>query len=517
MGAPVIATWNPRDAGCLQRALRLTNEAFAETLGAAPRTVAKWNANASMSLTMEMQAALDTLLSRSPQDAQQRFAELRSPATARVIHGPDDVSDRLSAARHLHTSLTFLDELSGAVPGTAFAAVANPSSGTMGRGIPPPAVHVLVDRGSVARLLSSYYASSDGQAAQLEIVTARERLGTTLVAPARQVAALGGSHSYAAAFTYIQRAEPAMPAGTPELLAAAHQRLQRCLVGGTRFSDQATYRLVDAHLGPDGIRAGFSPSSFAKYGLTWDLLEGEALDAVASGNYALPLRDQLLPTLSSVLEPAGRLCFGGAVALSAFARPAAAGREPDYVLLVQERSPRVINANGRLAVIPKCFHQPTNEPRAEVDIATTIRRELEEELFGRQEVDSSAGSHAVADLLHPSRMTKPMRWLLAESALDVQLTGFAYNLLTGSFEFPALVAVHDERFWTRFGGRVAANWESSGLMRFSSLDTEGLEHLIHDPRWSDEGLVALALGLKRLALISPERVRLPAFEIGATS
>ena len=59
--------------------------------------------------------------------------------------------------------------------------------------------------------------------------------------------------------------------------------------------------------------------------------------------------------------------------------------------------------------------------------------------------------------------------------------------------------------------------ESAGLTRYSSLDSEGLENLMDDPRWSDEGLVALALGLKRLAALDPERVRLPNFEIGVTS
>jgi hypothetical protein len=53
-----------------------------------------------------------------------------------------------------------------------------------------------------------------------------------------------------------------------------------------------------------------------------------------------------------------RICAGGPVALLAAARPAnAIGRkQPDYALLVQERSPRVLNAVGKLAVIPKAFH-----------------------------------------------------------------------------------------------------------------------------------------------------------------
>ena len=73
----------------------------------------------------------------------------------------------------------------------------------------------------------------------------------------------------------------------------------------------------------------------------------------------------------------------------------------DFVLLVQERSGSVLNAAGKLAVIPKGFHQPLKEPRAEAPIGATLRRELEEELFGRAEVHSTAGEPRVAAALPP--------------------------------------------------------------------------------------------------------------------
>src|SRR6478735_12704481 len=82
MTSVVVPTWQPADAVCLQQALRLTNESFAETLGSAARTVAKWHANPAMKLTTEMQAALDTLLSRATEDARERFAELRFAGVA---------------------------------------------------------------------------------------------------------------------------------------------------------------------------------------------------------------------------------------------------------------------------------------------------------------------------------------------------------------------------------------------------------------------------------------------------
>ena len=67
------------------------------------------------------------------------------------------------------------------------------------------------------------------------------------------------------------------------------------------------------------------------------------------------------------------------------------------------------------------------------------------------------------------------------------------------------------------GGAIVANWEAARLRTISSLDREGLAALVNEPGWSDEGLVAFSLGLKRLAELSPERVALPPFEIGVES
>ena len=38
----VVDIWTGRTAGCLRTALRMTNEEFAQRLGTAVRTVAKW-------------------------------------------------------------------------------------------------------------------------------------------------------------------------------------------------------------------------------------------------------------------------------------------------------------------------------------------------------------------------------------------------------------------------------------------------------------------------------------------
>lgn len=511
----VVSTWRPAEAARLQQALRLTNEAFADTLGAAPRTVAKWHANPSMTLTLEMQAALDTLLARASADAQQRFVQLAGlPAVSEP--SADDVRQvaaQLGEARHLHSALTWLDDLQGAQAGASFAAVVAKAARATSRAGAAD-VSQRLDRQALAGQLLDYYSRGSGVPGNVHLTTAQGRLDTSLVVPERGAGVLG--YGAVGGFELARAEQPRVPHASAELVRRAEERLVRALAGGIRFADQPTYRLLRCDTPPDGTRATFALTTFARYALTWDLLEEEVSGARRTGVEPLALRDELLPNMESVLTPAVRECVGGTLALTACARPARGDRPADYLLLVQERSGRVVNGAGRMAVIPKCFHQPTNEPRAEVDIRTTLLRELEEELFGRAEVDSTGEASRFADVLHPSRMTRPLRWLMGSTGLDIRLTGFAYNLVAGSYEFPALVAVHDEAFWSQFGGDVEANWESTGLTRYSSVDPDGIEELLNDPRWSNEGLVAFALGLKQLAETNPERVRLPDFEIGVT-
>jgi hypothetical protein len=249
-----------------------------------------------------------------------------------------------------------------------------------------------------------------------------------------------------------------------------------------------------------------------------DLLERELVDSVMGGRTVrrggLPMRDRYLPDLASVVDIGGRLCAGGVVALCAIARPADSYRsEADYALLVQERSGHVLNAARRLAVIPKGFHQPLKDVRADARIGATLRREMEKELFGRSEVDSTMGESRVAAPMHPNRLSAPMRWLLDEPGrLRMECTGFGLNLVSGNYEFASLVVIEDDEFWTRYGGDVQSNWETAGLRLYSSLDRQMVDNLIFDELWSNEGLFAFLLGLNRLREIGGRRVDLPIIE-----
>src|SRR6478672_3179505 len=216
MRSVVVPTWQPADAVCLQQALRLTNESFAETLGSAARTVAKWHANPAMKLTTEMQAALDTLLSRATEDARQRFAELRSAGAGDSSQVAESVV-ALYGATHLHSALEFLDELRGSAPGTSLAAVANRSAALNGH---EPMGHV--DRGAVADRLLDFYSTESGLEGAVRIRSTEGDMMTSLVTPK---GGLAHPKTGVPSFRFARRTAAPRTPGSPDLLAVAETRL----------------------------------------------------------------------------------------------------------------------------------------------------------------------------------------------------------------------------------------------------------------------------------------------------
>jgi transcriptional regulator with XRE-family HTH domain len=300
-------------------------------------------------------------------------------------------------------------------------------------------------------------------------------------------------------------------------IAAKHavDRLAEAAALDVRITNAPIYRLVDIDTAPAGVGGSVGLTPFVRYALTMDLLERELVDAVAAGvdcrPGSLPLRDRHLPDFSSIVDVSGRLCAGGALALCAIARPADPYRgAADYALLVQERSGLVLNMTRRLSVIPKGFHEPLTDVRADVPLGATLRREMEEELFGRSDVDNTRGEPRVAAPMHPSRLSEPMRWLMEDpNRLRMECTGFGLNMVSGNYEFAGLIVIEDEEFWSRFGGHIEANWESAGLRQYSSLDCQTVTELIAHESWSSEGLFALLLGIRRLMETGGTRVNLP--------
>jgi transcriptional regulator with XRE-family HTH domain len=292
---------------------------------------------------------------------------------------------------------------------------------------------------------------------------------------------------------------------------AAIRRLAAVELTDTVIVNNPLYRLLNIAVDHHSITASLGLSEFAAYALTSDLLEEELLAAIGSAGDqaaldptgAMPLRTALLPSTAAATTLDARVCVGGAVALTAVARRPA-DSPPDYLLLVQERSSAVLNVTGRLAVIPKAFHQPLDEPAREAPVSVTLERELEEELLGREDLERLAvdtGSRRVAPL-HPRGVSEPLAWLIAHrdtGSYQRECTGFGFNMVTGNYEFACLIVIDDERWWDNFGHLVQMNWEAARVHCLSSLDTDGLAALASDPRWSNEGLFAFLQGLRRLA------------------
>jgi hypothetical protein len=307
---------------------------------------------------------------------------------------------------------------------------------------------------------------------------------------------------------------------SPEVLSAAIARLASTLVARRSGAEpvmvnKPLYRLVDLTMARSHMEARFALDWFAHYALTYDLLEQELRMAVG-GNIPnhLPLRDCLLASAADVANTSQRLCAGGFACLFAIARPESWSHPADFLVVVQRRSSRVLNLRGALSVIPKGFHQHLVSPRDDVALGVTVHREMEEELFGRIDFDEEAGRLALGlDPHNPTLLSTPARWLADNGTYSAECAGVGLNLVTGNYDFACLVAIPQEEFWSRFGGACLPNWEADDIQTYSTADAEGIQALIADPRWSNEGLFALIEGLRRLSERFPERVSLPAMEM----
>ncbi|TKG68340.1 transcriptional regulator [Prauserella endophytica] len=522
------APWTGRTACALQNALRLSNELFAEHLGIGVRTVASWHQKPTLKPKSEMQQLLDTAYERASPVVLTRFAELvgdapsqRSAEPAADDKARADAELRLADDPHVGAALEWLDTYAGWNPGTSRRQVAAQLADLD--------VRALRDRGArrgqishaqATRSLLAYYGSEPSGYGTYAAKYHRERLVDTTILTRPdwldlECRLLGGSDDLR-----FDHASP--PAATPldgRTVEAAIRRLAETLELGTRLVNMPLYRLRTIDIEGPQLSGTLGLAPFVQYALTMDLLEGELLDAIsADGSLTpgrLPLRDQYLPDLASVARFDGRLCAGGVLALCAIARPRGLHGDADYLILVQQRSGSVVNANRQLAVIPKGFHQPVADLRGDTQVGATLLREMEEELFGRDDVDNTVGEQRSADPMHSSRLSQPMRWLLenpVEQRFRLECTGFGLNLVSGNYEFPSLIVIEDEEFWVRFGGQIEANWESSNLRRYSTLDTGLLSELLDDVAWSNEGLFAVLQGFRRLAELGGRRVRLPHVE-----
>lgn len=515
----VIATWTGRLANALKLALRMSTEAFAETLGASLRTAAGWSQDPDIVPSIVMQAALDTLLSKADTDTKKRFELLVYGRTARAGESEmPTASDLLTD--HL---VSWVDLHAGWQPGTAQLKLNDRLDQiTPHQALQRAAKRARVTRNTIALALNQIYESPRGEH-QLYVARCRSTEITTSILTNREwtklVVPLG--HGQDTLTMSPESSRPLLQLSAEAATAAVH-RIAESVSLRTRVFNAALYCLADIEISSSRISGQIWLGQFADYMLTLDLLETELVDALVDGGgeatwSRLPLRKHYLGSIGQAVNLQHRLCAGGPLALLAIARPSSRGHGPDYAIIIQERSARVLNAAGRLAVIPKAFHQPLSDFSDDAQLSATLEREFEEELLGREELELAGGPGQRLDPLHRSRLSEPMRWLADRRDPGIwrtECTGFGLNLISGNYEFASLITIEDEQWWTLFGGQLVANWEAGGIRIYSSLDIEGIATLVSDERWSNEGLFAFLQGIRHLAQTGGPRVNLPPIELG---
>jgi hypothetical protein len=519
-----VTNWTGHTACALQAALRLSNEGFAERLGVGVRTVASWHQKPSLRPRPEMQQVLDTALDQASPAIKERFSVLLAPAPHTEAKPQEngetaDAERRLSTDPSIGSALNRLDQYAGWEPGTARRQVAFRLARLDLRDLQDRANRQRrIAQGRMAEALGDYYKGRASGHGRYSAHYGADSAIVTSVITDPDWLDLGRPLTEVSDRLTLTNAPDTNLSFDEQAASAAAQRLAETLAMGTRLVDMPLYRLLAIDISQGVITGSMGVTQFARYALTMDLLEAELIDALCTSTPprpgSLPLRDRYLPNLASVLDITGRLCAGGMGALCAIARPSDPYRGPaDYVLLVQERSGDVINAAHRLAVIPKGFHQPMTDFRTDARLGATLLREMEEELFGREDTDNTLIKPYPADPMHPMRLSEPMRWLMeSPGRLRMECTGFGLNLVSGNFEFAALLVIDAEDFWSRYGGQIEANWESMSLRQYSSLDSDSLAELVHEPAWSNEGMFALLQGLRRLKQIGGNRVNMPTIE-----
>ncbi|WP_113699069.1 transcriptional regulator [Nonomuraea lactucae] len=518
--------------------INATKTGIAEALACDAERVRRWETGDVRWPSTVYRLALTQLTGKTPEDlgfiraqhdeirqAPQGTAELSQTSTTTTNgNSPsraDEIETRLATDENITAALVWLDQQAARPAGNSRRQVANRLVDLDPRHLRDRAqLRGRIGRDQIAQALVAYYSgAADAGLSTYRIGTNGDLVATSLLTT-REWLDLGfplnTSHPD---FSLTNATGPQLPMDELRFDAAV-ECLAEALITNRRIVNAPLYRMTNIDIGPGQINAGFAMSEFVHYALSMDLLERELLDAIVDRRPirpgTLPLRDHYLPDIDSITRPGERLCAGGPLALCAIARPGTRARQgrPDYVILVQERSGNVLNAAQKLAVIPKAFHEPLADFGEDVSIASTLEREMEEELFGRNDVDSTFGGQLHADPMHPSRLSAPMAWLMERpDQWRLECTGFGFNLVSGNFEFASLIVIDNEEWWTRFGGHIAANWESSGMRRYSTLDTDLISSLLRDSAWSNEGLFALSEGLQRLSQIGGSRVNLPTIKV----
>ena len=355
----VVDRWTGRRAATLRAALRLTNEAFAEHLGAGVRTVANWEAKPDLVLSPAMQEVLDAAYEQASPAARQRFALLIDREDDRRLRShrrpaqpsPSAVVEASRAEwRRVRNYLTeagpgLADRARGLYPTLASDGGALTADGWLPRR-PVPLEMIDIEwetEASVPRI--------DGTEAEARAVL-------PLRAP---------GHSfprYSSAIRYV----------SPPVL----------------FENRHSYRLLEVEWGEDAGRMRFGLSTYFDKLDVSEALCHEAAAAAIDGE----LDWSRLPFRSLVGDPfelAGRPVNPGIATLTI--RRDEAGGDATFFLL--RRDPTQVTGARHYGLIPAGEFQPASiaaeSVASDLDLWRNIAREYSEEMLGRPEHDGSSG------------------------------------------------------------------------------------------------------------------------------
>ena len=520
-----VSVWSGNETKALREAMRLSVRAFAEHIGVTPRMVSTWEARGDAVKPRPVnQAALDTCVEQLGTEAVKRFQALLLSRPGNHL-GENSFRTNTEVEMELNVAplLSWVVEHSKILPTEAYQEVCKRVSEL--RSLPQTEqfsiqhnrkqisqerlTEGMVDFYGNISNEGSFFRAKIGGASIISTIFVRSALELSLEVD------LQGDNETA---HYIPSSNESISPLDDFEVNLALQRIAEFEFSKTVVTNNVLYELRGLNINtPYRLNASYGSTDFLRYAVGGNLLEDELVRQLlgsgkskATNAQILPIRAKLLPDIESLLKLSNRSCVGGVQVLCAIAR------QDDYLVLVQRRSSRVLNSNERLALVPKAFHQPMVEPFLECSLFQTIVRELEEELLGRDDL-SGTENFRLAEPLHRNHMTQPMKWLMDRARTKIFRTlcvGFGLDTITGNYEFACLCVIDDPAWWDIFGGHVTANWESSGLFRFSTKDSDGLTLLVMDKRWSNEGLFAFLVGLRRLAAVGDaRRLSIPHIEL----
>lgn len=274
------------------------------------------------------------------------------------------------------------------------------------------------------------------------------------------------------------------------------------------------YSMTDFQYDQNCYQNEFSLIRFHKYKFTMGLIIDELYEAILDAEHDLELilqnpshhlavREMLLPSRQVLISPKNRVCAGGVFVVFVMARE----ETKDYAVITQIRSPAVADNQKAISVIPRAFHQHMIDPEAEINVLWTVLRETYEELFGGEEVEGT--SPRVRPDFYVDKCPA-IKWLCENlHNITVELVSYAFNGLSGNYEYGILFAIHDPYFWKQFSCEMVVNWEAKAKKLCSTSDTNKISLLLRDGDWATETLPPMIEGLMRLKELQPSKVALP--------